>query len=113
MEVPQHMHRFLIGKGGQTKSRLERDSGAHISIPQREDGPSDQVTLRSRDKGSIYSARAQIELLLEEQEEKLPFTHFLCFPLDTPEFHREIDELKQEVKEEDAGDPQMFMPTGR
>merc|ERR1712232_1112305 len=37
MDLPAVFHRFIIGKQGANKSRLERESGAKIQIPNRED----------------------------------------------------------------------------
>lgn len=72
--------KFLIGKGGRTKQRLELDSGASIFIPDR--GSKDQrVTIKSSSKYAVYSALAQIELLLEKEEEKVDYTHYLAIPL--------------------------------
>ena len=59
-----HCHSRFCGIGTVSSRR---------QVPQKEDS-TDVVTLKARDKAAIVSAKAQIELLLEEQEERLPYT---------------------------------------
>jgi hypothetical protein len=117
MEAPRYMHKFIIGRGGQTKQQLERDNRVQIFLPNREERLSeeekDRVTIKSREKSSIVSAKAQLELLLEEQEERLPFTHFLSLPLATPELMDRVDEFQDHSVQAGAVDESMFMPSKR
>mmetsp|Transcript_68771 Transcript_68771/g.109123 ORF Transcript_68771/g.109123 Transcript_68771/m.109123 type:complete len:379 (-) Transcript_68771:90-1226(-) len=105
-------HRFIIGKNGSTKSRLETESGARIEIPKRED-LQDCIWLRARQKAHIYTAKAQIELLCEREETKLEFTHFLSVPLTSDaRVCNEINNFRDNVvMEKFPGiDASIFMP---
>merc|ERR1719401_2185547 len=108
-------HKFIVGKGGRTKSQIEMESGARIEIPKRED-IQDCIWLRARQKGQIYSAKAQIELLCEKEEAKLEYTHFLSVPLayDT-RFRQLVDEFRENVvlQHFEGIDASIFMPSRR
>mmetsp|Transcript_15825 Transcript_15825/g.34874 ORF Transcript_15825/g.34874 Transcript_15825/m.34874 type:complete len:376 (-) Transcript_15825:62-1189(-) len=114
MYVPSVFHKFIVGTRGVTKQRLEIDSGASIQVPDK-DTASDTVVLKAREKQAVYSARAQIELLIEKEEDKLDYTHFLSIPLNDGQFHKNVEDWKSEVLEAGYGgiDGSLFMQIPR
>lgn len=42
-------------------------------------------------------ARSRIEVIAESSRQKIPFTHFLCFPLYYSDLERKMDEFKVKV----------------
>lgn len=95
MEVMEVMFKFLIGKGGKSKQRLEQDSGASIYIPDK--GSKDKrITIKAGAKHDVYSAVAQIELLLEKEEEKMDYTHYFAIPLKVDNFDKFKDAVLRE-----------------
>merc|ERR1719181_1873426 len=115
MSMAAVFHRFIIGKQGSTKSRLEMESGARIQVPGKED-VQDCIWLRARQKQQIYSAKAQIELLCEKEETKLEYTHFLSVKLaHDDKLRQEADSFRENVVLErfPGIDASIFMPSRR
>jgi hypothetical protein len=113
--VPAVFHKFIIGKQGSARSRLEMESGAKIQVPNRED-LKDCIWLRARNKSQIYSCKAQVELLCEREETKLDYTHFLSVNLAYDDKLRaEADKFRENVVlQRFAGiDASIFMPSRR
>ena len=42
-------------------------------------------------------ARSRVEVITESSRQKIPFTHFLCFPLYKTNLEKKIDEFKVRV----------------
>ena len=42
-------------------------------------------------------ARSRIEVIVESSRQKIPFTHFLCFPLYKSSLAKKVDEFKVRV----------------
>jgi len=42
-------------------------------------------------------ARSRIEVIAESARQKIPFTHFLCFPLYESNLEKKVDEFKVRV----------------
>ena len=42
-------------------------------------------------------ARSRIEVIVESSRQKIPFTHFLCFPLYKSNLEKKVDEFKVRV----------------
>lgn len=108
-------HKFIIGKQGSNKSRLEMESGAKIEIPKRE-AMEDCIWLKARQKQQIYSCKAQVELLCEREESKLEYTHFLSVKLSHDDkLRQEADRFRENVvlQRFPGIDASIFMPSRR
>ncbi|TRY59120.1 hypothetical protein DNTS_009562 [Danionella cerebrum] len=114
VDVPSVLYKYLIGKKGETRKRLESETKTSIIIPkqgqegavaedkrrqiqkvfklvpEKETGSAGLVTGAFR--ASVSSAVTRLELLIESFRWKQPFTHFLSIPLTHPRvqegFHR-------------------------
>lgn len=115
VDIPSVFHKFIIGRQGSTKSKLEMESGASIQLPKRE-APDDCIWLRARQKQQIYSAKAQVELLCEKEESKLEYTHFLSVKLSHDDkLRNEADGFRENVVMQrfPGIDASIFMPSRR
>ncbi|KAL6065879.1 activating signal cointegrator 1 complex subunit [Balamuthia mandrillaris] len=75
---------FLIGKGGQMRSKLQSDTGTTLLIPRQGAAPhQQQVVIRGPSRQAVRSAHSRIEILCQQALERLPYTHFLSIPLTT------------------------------
>ena len=45
----------------------------------------------------VVGARSRIEVITESSKQKIPFTHFLCFPLYKSNLEKKVDEFKVRV----------------
>ena len=114
MNVIPQLHKFLVGQGGSVKQQLEQNSGARIEIPGKQ-SKSEIVTISADKQQPIYSAKAQIELLLEKEELKLRPTHFLTIPLNFPAVQDRYMKFKNAVGEKryDGIGDDIFMKVAR
>mmetsp|Transcript_33027 Transcript_33027/g.61914 ORF Transcript_33027/g.61914 Transcript_33027/m.61914 type:complete len:365 (-) Transcript_33027:92-1186(-) len=115
MEMPAIFHKFIVGSRARNKQKLEMESGCKIVVPKREE-MEDAVYLRARQKSSIYSCKALIELLCEKEEAKLQYTHFISVPLAYDDkFRQLVDGFREDVVlQRFAGiDASIFMPSQR
>ncbi|KAF3853829.1 hypothetical protein F7725_014517 [Dissostichus mawsoni] len=87
--------RYIIGKKGETRRRLESDTKTSISIPkQGVEGEMVRINyiiklITGSHKAAVSSAVTRVELLVESFRKKQPFTHFLSFPLSNPKIQEE------------------------
>lgn len=93
MAVPSQFYGKLIGKGGSTKSRLERETGAKLTIPGK--GRPGDVLIDGDSQGAVLSCRTQVELLVDAAVQASPPTHFLSIPLVGDEFELNLGRFKE------------------
>ena len=48
-------------------------------------------------RSGVVGARSRIEVITESARQKIPFTHFLCFPLYESNLEKKVDEFKVRV----------------
>eukprot|EP00039_Didymoeca_costata_P016111 m.282861 g.282861 ORF g.282861 m.282861 type:complete len:349 (+) comp16338_c2_seq25:3397-4443(+) len=87
----------IIGKGGQTKQRLEQETGAKINIPRK--GQSGNITIKGQDPRAVASCKTRVELLILEARQHAPITHFLSIPIQGAEFADSIDRFRDTAME--------------
>ncbi|RNA08454.1 Activating signal cointegrator 1 complex subunit 1 [Brachionus plicatilis] len=88
--VAEAFYGSLIGRNGEKKSKLERDTQTSVRIPRRNQG--DTVTIEGNDKKSIISCLNRLQLMIQTARSQKPFTHLITFPL-------KFDQLKHRFKE--------------
>lgn len=64
MNVPAAFYPFIIGKGGNSKKRIEKETGVIITLPQK-GGEESQVLIKGPTKNSIINAHARIEIIMD------------------------------------------------
>ncbi|XP_061083801.1 activating signal cointegrator 1 complex subunit 1 [Conger conger] len=102
MDVPSVLYKYIIGKKGETRKRLENETRTSINIPKQ--GVEGQIVITGQQRGAVSSAVTRIEVLMESFRKKQPFTHFLSFPLNHPQIQEQFLKFKEEVLEQCSKD---------
>ncbi|OXB63849.1 hypothetical protein ASZ78_004144 [Callipepla squamata] len=102
VEVPSPLYKYVIGKKGETKKRLETETRTSISIPKP--GVEGEIVITGQQRGGVVSARTRIDVLLDSFRKKQPFTHFLSFALNQPVIQEKFLQFKEEVLEKCSQD---------
>ncbi|XP_012686590.2 activating signal cointegrator 1 complex subunit 1 [Clupea harengus] len=95
LDIPSVLHKYIIGKKGETKKRLESDTKTSINIPKQ--GVEGAIVITAAQKASVASAVTRLELLVESFRRKQPFTHFLSLALNHPNIQEGFLRFKEEV----------------
>ncbi|XP_011617159.2 activating signal cointegrator 1 complex subunit 1 [Takifugu rubripes] len=102
IDVPSVLYKYIIGKKGETRRRLEFDTKTSINIPKQ--GVEGQIVITGFHKASVSSAVTRVEVLVESFRKKQPFTHFLSFPLNHPQVQEGFLKFKEEVLQQCSKD---------
>lgn len=102
IDVPSVLYKYIIGKKGETRKRLEADTKTSIIIPKQ--GVEGQIVITGPHKSAVSSAITRIEVLIESFRRKQPFTHFLSFPLNDPKIQEGFLRFKDEVLQQCSQD---------
>uniref|UniRef100_A0A8C8RIA8 Activating signal cointegrator 1 complex subunit 1 n=1 Tax=Pelusios castaneus TaxID=367368 RepID=A0A8C8RIA8_9SAUR len=102
VEVPSLLYKYIIGKKGETKKRMETETRTSISIPKP--GMEGQIVITGQQRSGVISARTRIDVLVESFRKKQPFTHFLSFALNQPVIQEKFLQFKEEVLEKCSKD---------
>lgn len=97
IDVPSVLFKYIIGKKGETRRRLESDTKTSINIPKQ--GVEGQIVITGSQNAAVSSAVTRIEVLVENFRRKQPFTHFLSFALNHPQIQEGFLRFKDEVLE--------------
>ncbi|XP_036428351.1 activating signal cointegrator 1 complex subunit 1 [Colossoma macropomum] len=97
IDVPSVLYKYIIGKKGETRKRLESETKTSISIPKQ--GVEGQIVITGPQKSAVASAVTRVEVLIESFRRKQPFTHFLSFALNHPQVQEGFQRFKEEVLE--------------
>ncbi|XP_028826698.1 activating signal cointegrator 1 complex subunit 1 [Denticeps clupeoides] len=97
VDVPSVLYKYIIGKKGETRKRLESETKTSISIPKQ--GVEGEIVITGAQRATVASAVTRIEVLIESVRRKQPFTHFLSFPLNHPQIQDGFLRFKEEVLE--------------
>lgn len=90
IKVAEAFYGYIIGRNGEKKSKLEKDTQTCVRIPRRNQG--NTITIEGNDKKSIISCRNRLELMIQTARNQTPFTHLITFPL-------KFEQLKHKFKE--------------
>ncbi|EDO29881.1 predicted protein [Nematostella vectensis] len=102
MGISCEVHRFIIGYKGNTKRQIEQDTNTRISIPRV--GQTGDIVITGQSKAEVLSARHKVDIVVESSRHKVPFTHFLSFPLYFDQLEKKAKEFKQIVLQEYSED---------
>ncbi|XP_029648191.2 activating signal cointegrator 1 complex subunit 1 isoform X1 [Octopus sinensis] len=102
MSIASEYFKYIIGKKGETKKRIENETRTQIRIPTR--GQDGDIVILGRDKKGVVSAYTRLELLVISARQKQPFTHFLSIPITAKSIHNQVLEFKEDVLRECDGD---------
>ncbi|XP_041829759.1 activating signal cointegrator 1 complex subunit 1 [Melanotaenia boesemani] len=102
IDVPSVLYKYIIGKKGETRRRLEFDTKTSINIPKQ--GVEGQIVITGAQKAAVSSALTRVEVLVESFRKKQPFTHFLSFPLNDSKIQTGFLRFKDKVLQQCSQD---------
>jgi activating signal cointegrator complex subunit 1 len=95
ISVPSVLYGFIVGRGGETKKRIETETKTKITIPRQ--GISGDVVIEGSEQGRVLSASSRISLLAETARAKQPFTHFISLPIASEAIRNGFEDFKRDV----------------
>ncbi|XP_043087092.1 activating signal cointegrator 1 complex subunit 1 [Puntigrus tetrazona] len=104
VDVPSVLYKYIIGKKGETRKRLESETKTSISIPKQ--GVEGPIVITGAHRAGVSSAVTRVEVLIDSFRRKQPFTHFLSFALNHGEVQQGFLRFREQVLErcgQDAG----------
>ncbi|XP_041032320.1 activating signal cointegrator 1 complex subunit 1 [Carcharodon carcharias] len=102
MAVPSTLYKYVIGKKGETKRRLETETRTSITIPKP--GMEGEIVITGQQRAGVASAQTRIEVMLESFRRKQPFTHFLSFAVNHSTIQEQFVKFKERVLDESSQD---------
>lgn len=96
VHVPQMFHSQVIGAKGNTKRRIEQETGTNIQVPKI--GSKDlSIVIKGNNKKDVVSAKTRLDLIMIAGRSKQQFTHFLSIAFPTGEIKQNFLKFKHEV----------------
>ncbi|XP_036590563.1 activating signal cointegrator 1 complex subunit 1 isoform X2 [Trichosurus vulpecula] len=95
--VPSPLFKYIIGKKGETRKKLEMETRTSINIPKP--GMEGEIVITGQQRGGVISAKTRIDVLVESFRRKQPFTHFLSFSLNQPDVQEGFLKFQEKVLE--------------
>lgn len=102
VDIPSVLHKYIIGKKGETRKRLESETKTSINIPKQ--GVEGPIVITGAQRAAVSSAVTRLELLIESFRRKQPFTHFLSFALNDASIQAGFLRFKEEVLDQCSQD---------
>jgi len=99
MEVAPVFYPFIIGKRGHVKQRIEKDTKTEINLP-RSNSDDQKISILGATKTSILNTKTRIEIICETASNTLPYTHFICIPLQNEGFVKSVATWQDEIVRE-------------
>ncbi|XP_075912270.1 activating signal cointegrator 1 complex subunit 1 [Petromyzon marinus] len=101
LHMPSAFFKYVIGRKGETKRRLESDTRCSVTIPRM--GTEGPVVVCGESRSSVLSACSRVELLVSGAREREAWTHFVCLPLGTTALAEGLGALQHAVTAGGAG----------
>eukprot|EP00088_Acartia_fossae_P009505 TRINITY_DN14616_c0_g1_i1.p1 TRINITY_DN14616_c0_g1~~TRINITY_DN14616_c0_g1_i1.p1 ORF type:complete len:356 (+),score=78.36 TRINITY_DN14616_c0_g1_i1:43-1110(+) len=95
LQVSSNFFSQIIGKGAQTKTRLEKETGTRINIPKK--GLEGDIVVSGSQKPNVIRCCNRIDVIVVSARQKHAFTHFISLPMNTQHLQQEFHEFKREV----------------
>lgn len=104
MDVASAFYGALIGKGSETKTKIEQETKTQIFFPRRDE--IGMVKIRGATKTNVQSARTRMELIIDRNRQLQPITHFLSLPIgqsvESLSIREKYEEFQKKVLEQCA-----------
>ncbi|PHJ26058.1 akap7 2 5 rna ligase-like domain protein [Cystoisospora suis] len=96
--LSEEYHQVLLDRGEgrrDTFKQLEKDLGVrvHLALP-----PDAEVTIESKDRDAVISAKVEVEFILEEILSNMRYTHFVCLPMTDPKLLDRFEIFRSQLK---------------
>lgn len=112
VDVPADLLGLVIGKGGESRRRIERTSNCTLVMPRRNSEL--PVVVRARSQASVDRGRTQVELSIEGKRFNKAPGYFLAFSLAVDSVQRGYGEFKRRLTEKYAHlNERLFQPEKR
>lgn len=108
LKIPSVFFKYIIGKGGQTRANIERETRCKITVPSR--SATGDIVLEASTLGALKTAKRRIEIVAWSNRAREPPTHFICIPLNTPPVMSRVQAFREVVLRE-CGNDQGVEPT--
>ncbi|XP_052272061.1 activating signal cointegrator 1 complex subunit 1-like isoform X6 [Dreissena polymorpha] len=95
VKAPSALFKFVIGRQGESKKRLETETRTKIKIPKQ--GQEGDIVIQGHERMGVISAKTRIEVLLDSGRQKTAFTHFVSVPFNTAEIMNAFTDFKNDV----------------
>ena len=95
LEIASAFFPQIIGKGGQTKSRLETDTKTKIVIPRK--GKEGNIIVTGVTRNGVLAACNRIDVTVATARQRQPFTHFLSLPVNAIHIQEAFLQFKSDV----------------
>uniref|UniRef100_A0A0B7A270 K Homology domain-containing protein n=1 Tax=Arion vulgaris TaxID=1028688 RepID=A0A0B7A270_9EUPU len=103
MEVPSAFYKYIVGKNGETKTRLQVETHTKIHIPKPND-KQEVIVIDGHEKKGLISAKTRIDVIIDSARQREQFTHFLSIPVTSDEIILNFDDFKTKVLSKCDGD---------
>ncbi|CEM08630.1 unnamed protein product [Vitrella brassicaformis CCMP3155] len=105
----------IVGKQGQRRKRLEEANQVRIKIPGPDASADEPVVITAPMKESVLSAKAEVEIIIEREMDRLPYTHFISLPLTGGDVVSRVEKWQQDAMRRGyrSIDGSLFMPARR
>lgn len=95
LEVSDSYFGIIIGRNGENKMKLERETSTKIKIPPRNKGQF--ITIEGKSKSNVASCRNRLNIIISTARHKSAATHFLSIPFIFENFKLKLNEFKEKV----------------
>ena len=80
ISTPSYFHKYIVGKSGTVKKRLENETGTLINVP-RPHEKKDHITVKYKNESSFSSLEIRIESIVSSAKKRERPTHFVSIPV--------------------------------
>jgi len=101
LQISSHFFPQLIGTGGKSKLRLEKETSTQIVIPKR--GVEGDIVVQGKTSSGVVRCANRIDAMVLACRQKQPFTHFVSLPINSTSMQKAFHQFKQDVLEECEG----------
>jgi len=95
LQVSSNFFPQIIGKGGQIKIRLEKETGTKINIPRK--GMEGDIVVSGSQKPNVIRCCNRLDVIVVSARQKHGFTHFISLPVNSSQMQEAFHQFKKEV----------------
>eukprot|EP00795_Rhopilema_esculentum_P016623 gene16623-8053_t len=94
-DIPSYYFKFICGRKNESKSRIEKETKTHVSIPRP--GREGDVVITGPERSGVLSARSRVNLIVESARGRARPTHFISIPLACAATKENFEDFKSTV----------------
>lgn len=95
LQISSNFFPQLIGKGGQIKIRLEKETGTKVNIPRK--GMEGDIIVSGAQKANVIRCCNRLDVVVASARKKHGFTHFISLPVNSLQMQEAFHQFKKEV----------------